>query len=95
MSNFSVVYEDPTYESPKDPYEQALAEFLANGGVVQQVEPFASGIKAGETGYSSWGKPKKKKKDAGPELEAHDLSEVKEDLALDPWAVMEDPHAVN
>ena len=34
MSNFSVVYEDPTYESPKDPYEQALAEFLANGGVV-------------------------------------------------------------
>ena len=43
----------------KDQLEQALAEFLARGGKIQQCKPFESGRVEGES-YSSWGKPKKK-----------------------------------
>ena len=38
----------------------ALAEFLANGGKIQQCNPFESGRAEGET-FSAWGKPKKRK----------------------------------
>ena len=46
--------------SDKEQFDQALAEFLANGGVIQQCNPFESGRAEGE-GYSAWGKSKKKK----------------------------------
>jgi hypothetical protein len=41
--------------------DQALAEFLANGGKIQQCGMFESGRAPGEAAYSAWGKPKKKK----------------------------------
>jgi hypothetical protein len=44
----------------KEQAEQALAEFLAKGGQIQQCNPFESGRPAGES-YSAWGKPKKRK----------------------------------
>jgi hypothetical protein len=44
----------------KEQAEKALAEFLANGGQIQQCNPFESGRPAGES-YSAWGKPKKRK----------------------------------
>jgi hypothetical protein len=40
--------------------DQALAEFLANGGKIQQCGMFESGRVEGE-GFSAWGKPKKRK----------------------------------
>lgn len=44
----------------KEQAEQALAEFLANGGVIQQCGMFESGRVEGES-FSAWGKPKKRK----------------------------------
>lgn len=41
--------------------DQALAEFLANGGKIQQCGMFESGRAEGEASYSAWGKPKKRK----------------------------------
>ena len=40
--------------------ELALAEFYARGGQVQKIDPFVSGVAAGET-FSAWGAKKKKK----------------------------------
>jgi hypothetical protein len=58
--------------SDKEQFDQALAEFLANGGVIQQCGPFESGRTDGE-GYSAWGKPKKRKGEE-PTLEPEDDS---------------------
>jgi hypothetical protein len=46
--------------SDREQFDQALAEFLANGGVIQQCKPYESGRAEGES-YSAWGKPKKRK----------------------------------
>lgn len=40
-----------------DEYEQALAEFLANGGVIQQIAP---GVQSETATTNFWGAPKKK-----------------------------------
>ena len=40
--------------------DQALAEFLAKGGVIQQIANNVSGRVEGAS-YSAWGAPKKKK----------------------------------
>jgi hypothetical protein len=44
----------------KEQFEQAMADFLAKGGVIQQCAMFESGRVEGES-YSAWGRPKKKK----------------------------------
>jgi hypothetical protein len=43
--------------------DRALAEFLARGGTIQQIDPFVSGRVAGES-ISAWGKPKKRSGEA-------------------------------
>lgn len=45
--------EQPT----KKPFEQAMEEFLAKGGVIQQIPPGVSGRPEG-VGYSMWSKKK-------------------------------------
>jgi hypothetical protein len=54
--------------------DDALAEFLANGGVIQQIERNVSGR---EEGATYWGSPKKKAGrpaagDAAPTTESND-----------------------
>lgn len=43
----------------KEQYEQAMAEFLANGGEIQQI---ARGVVSETATTNFWGAPKKKKK---------------------------------
>ncbi len=56
----------------KEEYAQAMAEFLANGGEIQQI---ARGVVSETATTNFWGAPKKKKKeeetspDAGPDIE--------------------------
>jgi hypothetical protein len=38
--------------------DEAIQEFLANGGVIQKIDPNVSGIVEGAS-YSAWGRPKK------------------------------------
>ena len=47
-------------QADKEQAEKALAEFLAQGGKIQQCGMFESGRVEGES-YSAWGKPKKRK----------------------------------
>lgn len=44
----------------KELYEQAIAEFLANGGEIQQIP---AGKSSPEAGQSAWGRPQAKPKD--------------------------------
>jgi hypothetical protein len=46
--------------SDKEQHEKAMAEFLANGGKIQQVGMFVSGRVEGQSA-GGWGKPKKRK----------------------------------
>lgn len=49
----------------KEEYEQALAEFLANGGEIQQI---ARGVVSETATTNFWGAPKKKKKEETVEV---------------------------
>lgn len=44
----------------KELYEQAIKDFLANGGEIQQIP---AGKSSPEAGASAWGKPQSKPKD--------------------------------
>ena len=44
----------------KELYEKAIAEFLANGGEIQQIP---TGKSSPEAGQSAWGRPQAKPKD--------------------------------
>jgi hypothetical protein len=44
----------------KQDYEQAIAEFLANGGEIQQIP---TGKSSPNAGASAWGRPQAKPKD--------------------------------
>jgi hypothetical protein len=44
----------------KQDYEQAVAEFIANGGTVQQIP---TGKSSPDAGNSAWGRPQAKPKD--------------------------------
>jgi len=44
----------------KEEYEKAIAEFLANGGEIQQIP---LGKSSPEVGQSAWGRPQAKPKD--------------------------------
>lgn len=44
----------------KEAYEKAIAEFLANGGEIQQIP---AGKSSPNVGVSAWGKPQAKPKD--------------------------------
>lgn len=51
----------------KEEYEQAMQEFLANGGEIQQI---ARGVQSETATTNFWGAPKKKKKEeASPDNE--------------------------
>lgn len=45
----------------KEQYDQAMKEFLDNGGVIQQIE---RGVKSETATTNFWGAPKKKQKEA-------------------------------
>jgi hypothetical protein len=44
----------------KEDYEKAIAEFLANGGEIQQIP---AGKSSPDVGQSAWGRPQAKPKD--------------------------------
>jgi hypothetical protein len=44
----------------KDDFDKAVAEFIANGGIVQQI---ATGKSSPDAGNSAWGRPQAKPKD--------------------------------
>ena len=52
----------------KEEFDQAMAEFLANGGKVQEI---ARGVQSETATTNFWGAPKKKKKeeDATPDVD--------------------------
>lgn len=46
----------------KEDYERAIAEFLANGGEIQQIP---TGKSSPDAGASAWGRPQAKPKELG------------------------------
>ena len=51
----------------KEEFDQAMAEFLANGGEIQQI---ARGVQSETSTTNIWGAPKKKKKEEEPGADA-------------------------